>query len=93
MAQALMLEPRIGWQKIVVRKGESRTRPNMREAVILEIYGLQTLHLTPNAMTTLGVFTHFYEMFVGLRSSVDLLRCFFMARYTSLGKAPPARCI
>lgn len=45
------------------------------------MYGLQMLHLTPNAVMTLSVFAHFCEMFVGVRPSVDLFHRFFVAKH------------
>uniref|UniRef100_A0A0E0MLI5 Transposase (putative) gypsy type domain-containing protein n=1 Tax=Oryza punctata TaxID=4537 RepID=A0A0E0MLI5_ORYPU len=60
---------------------------------ILEIDGLQMLHLNPNVVMTLSMFAYFCKMFVGVRLLVDLFRRFFMARYTSSGNAPPVGCV
>ena len=49
---------------------------------ILEVYGLQMLHLTPHAVMLLGIFAHFCEMFVGILPSVDLFRRHFIVRHT-----------
>lgn len=40
------------------------------------------LHLTPSVVTTLGIYTHFCEMLIGLRLSVDIFRNEEMAKYT-----------
>jgi hypothetical protein len=40
--------------------------------VLLEHYGLQLQHLSPHSITLVVIFTHFCEMFVGVRSSVRL---------------------
>jgi hypothetical protein len=37
---------------------------------LLEYYGLQLQHLSPNSITLVAIFIHFYEMFVGVRPSV-----------------------
>jgi hypothetical protein len=39
---------------------------------LLEIYSLQLHHLTLHAFTLVVIFTHFCEMFVGVRLSVRL---------------------
>jgi hypothetical protein len=44
--------------------------------VLLEHYGLQLQHLSPHSITLVVVFTHFYEMFVGMQPSVRLFRWF-----------------
>jgi hypothetical protein len=45
--------------------------------MLLEFYGLQLQHLSPNSITLVAIFVHLYEMFVGVRPSVRLFRCFF----------------
>jgi hypothetical protein len=40
--------------------------------VLLEHYGLQLQHLLPHSITLVAIFAHFYEMFMGVRSSVRL---------------------
>jgi hypothetical protein len=50
---------------------------------LLEYYGLQLQHLSPNSITLVAIFIHFYEMFVGLRSSVWLFRRFFIMKVVS----------
>jgi hypothetical protein len=37
---------------------------------LLEYYGLQLQHLSPNSIALVAIFIHFYEMFVGVRPSV-----------------------
>jgi hypothetical protein len=48
--------------------------------VLLEHYGLQLQHLSPHSITLVAVFTHFYEMFVGMQPSVRLFRWFHVLR-------------
>jgi hypothetical protein len=50
---------------------------------LLEYYGLQLQHLSPNSTTLVAIFIHFYEMFVGVRSSVRLFWCFFIMKAVS----------
>jgi hypothetical protein len=40
--------------------------------VLLEHYRLQLQHLSPHSITLVAIFTHFYEMFMGVRPSVRL---------------------
>jgi hypothetical protein len=37
--------------------------------MLLEFYGLQLQHLSPNSITLVAIFVHLYEMFVGVRAS------------------------
>jgi hypothetical protein len=46
--------------------------------MLLEYYGLQLQHLSPNSITLLAIFVHFCEMFVGVRPLVRLFRRFFI---------------
>jgi hypothetical protein len=46
---------------------------------LLEYYGLQLQHLSPNSITLVAIFVHFYEMFVGVR----LFQCFFIIKVVS----------
>jgi hypothetical protein len=39
---------------------------------LLEYYGLQLQHLSPNSITLVAIFIHLCEMFVGVRPSVRL---------------------
>jgi hypothetical protein len=48
--------------------------------VLLEHYGLQLQHLSPHSITLVAIFTHFYEMFMGVRLSVRLFRRFHVLR-------------
>jgi hypothetical protein len=50
---------------------------------LLEYYGLQLQHLSPNSITLVAIFVHLYEMFVGVRPSVQLFRCFFVMKVVS----------
>jgi hypothetical protein len=40
--------------------------------MLLEHYGLQLQHLSPHSITLVAIFSHFCEMFVGVRLSVRL---------------------
>jgi hypothetical protein len=42
--------------------------------MLLEFYGLQLQHLSPNSITLVAIFVHLCEMFVGVRLSVRLFR-------------------
>jgi hypothetical protein len=48
--------------------------------VLLEHYGLQLQHLPPHSITLVAIFTHFYEMFMGVWLSVRLFRRFHVLR-------------
>lgn len=47
---------------------------------ILEHYQVHMLHLHPNAVLTLAIFTHLCEAFVGAMPSLELIRHFFAMR-------------
>ena len=47
---------------------------------ILNTFGIQLVHLSPNSVVILAVFAHFCEMFVGVPPSVTLFRHFFVLR-------------
>jgi hypothetical protein len=56
---------------------------------LLETYDLQLHHLSPHSITLVAIFVHLYEIFVGVRPSVRLLRLFHVI--CSFGKrAPPS---
>jgi hypothetical protein len=55
--------------------------------MLLEFYGLQLQHLSPNSITLVVIFVHLCEMFVGVRSSVRLFRRFFVMKAAS--QRPP----
>jgi hypothetical protein len=55
--------------------------------MLLEFYGLQLQHLSPNSVTLVVIFIHLYEMFVGVRPSVRLFRRFFVMKAAS--QCPP----
>jgi hypothetical protein len=55
--------------------------------MLLEFYGLQLQHLSPNSITLVAIFVHLCEMFVGVRPSVRLFRRFFIMKAASQG--PP----
>ena len=50
---------------------------------LLEYYGLQLQHLSPNSIALVVIFIHLYKMYVGVRPSVRLFRRFFMLKATS----------
>jgi hypothetical protein len=50
---------------------------------LLEYYGLQLQHLSPNSIMVVVIFIHFYEMFVGVRPSVQLFWRFFIMKAAS----------
>ena len=45
---------------------------------VLDTYGVQLAHLSPNSVVILAVFAHLCEMFVGVPPSVALFRHFFI---------------
>jgi hypothetical protein len=55
--------------------------------VLLEHYRLHLQHLSPHSITLVVIFTHFYEMFVGVRSSVRLFQQFHVL--CSVNRQPP----
>jgi hypothetical protein len=55
--------------------------------MLLEFYGLQLQHLSPNSITLVAIFVHLCEMFVGVRPSVRLFRRFFVMKAAS--QRPP----
>jgi hypothetical protein len=50
---------------------------------LLEYYGLQLQHLSPNSIALVAIFIHLCEMYVGVRSSVWLFRRFFVLKDAS----------
>jgi hypothetical protein len=50
---------------------------------LLEYYGLQLQHLSPNFIALVAIFVHLCEMYVGVRSSVRLFRRFFVLKAAS----------
>ncbi|WP_428610730.1 hypothetical protein, partial [Sedimenticola sp.] len=51
---------------------------------LLEYYGLQLHHVSPNSITLMAIIIHFYEMFVGVRPSVWLFWHFFVMKAARL---------
>ena len=45
---------------------------------VLDTYGVQLVHLSPNSVVVLAVFAHLCEMFMGVAPSVTLLRHFLV---------------
>jgi hypothetical protein len=50
---------------------------------LLEYYELQLQHLSPNSIALVAIFVHLYEMYVWVRPSVWLFRCFFVLKAAS----------
>jgi hypothetical protein len=50
---------------------------------LLEYYGIQLQHLSPNSITLVVIFIHFCEMFMGVRPSMQLFWRFFVIKATS----------
>jgi hypothetical protein len=50
---------------------------------LLEFYGLQLQHLSPNSFALVAIFVHLCEMYMGVWLSVRLFRCFFMLKAAS----------
>jgi hypothetical protein len=46
--------------------------------LLLEEFGLQLQHLTPNSILQAAIFVHLYEMFVGVAPCTSLFRYFFV---------------
>jgi hypothetical protein len=45
---------------------------------LLQFWGIQLHHLTPQSILHLSIFTHFYEAFLGILSHFHLLQHFFI---------------
>jgi hypothetical protein len=54
---------------------------------LLEYYGLQLQHLSPNSIALVAIFVHLYELYVGVWPSVRLFRRFFVLK--AVGTRPP----
>jgi hypothetical protein len=50
---------------------------------LLEYYGLQLQHLSPNSIALVAIFIHLYEMYMGVWPSVRLFQCFFVLKAAS----------
>jgi hypothetical protein len=50
---------------------------------LLEYYGLQLQHLSPNSIALVAIFVHLYEMYVGVQPSVRLFWRFFVLKALS----------
>jgi hypothetical protein len=50
---------------------------------LLEYYGLQLQHLSPNSIAMVAILVHLCEMYVGVQSSVRLFRRFFVLKAAS----------
>jgi hypothetical protein len=50
---------------------------------LLEYYGLQLQHLSPNSIALMTIFIHLCKVYVGVRSSVRLFLCFLVLKVAS----------
>jgi hypothetical protein len=51
--------------------------------MLLEYYELQLQHLSPNSIALVAIFIDLYEMYVRVRPSMRLFRCFFVLKAAS----------
>jgi hypothetical protein len=56
--------------------------------MLLEYYGLQLQHLSPQSVTLVSIFVHLCEMYVCVRSSVRLFQCFHVLGSSRRNPAP-----
>jgi hypothetical protein len=54
--------------------------------MLLEHYGLQLQHLSPNFIALVAIFVHLCEMYVGVRPSVRLFQRFFVLKAVNGGE-------
>ena len=52
--------------------------PSSFMLMLLELFGLQLNHLTPNSIALIAIFAHLCEMFIGVRPCVKLFRQFII---------------
>ena len=57
--------------------------------VVRRMYNLQALHLHPNSILLLAIFTYYCEAHVGIKPSVSLLRHYF---YLRVSRGPTSAC-
>jgi hypothetical protein len=57
--------------------------PSRFKTMLLEYYGLQLQHLSPNSIALVAIFIDLYEMYVRVRPSMRLFRCFFVLKAAS----------
>jgi hypothetical protein len=57
--------------------------PPLSFLTLLEYYGLQLQHLSPNSIALVAIFVHLCEMYVGVQPSVRLFRRFFVLKVVS----------
>jgi hypothetical protein len=50
---------------------------------LLEYYGLQLQHLSPNSITLVAIFVHFCEIFMGVRPLMRFFQRFFIMKVVS----------
>ena len=49
--------------------------------LVLNFYGLSLLHLSPNSITFLSIFSHLCEAYIGVVPFLDLFRYFYELRW------------
>jgi hypothetical protein len=49
--------------------------------LLLDFYDLHLLHLNPNSIAFLGIFTHLREAYLGVQPFLDLFRYFYKVRF------------
>jgi hypothetical protein len=54
--------------------------------LVLNFYGISLLHLNPNSIAFLSIFTHPCEAYIGVVPFLDLFRFFFELRWMEAGK-------
>ena len=60
--------------------------PSSFMLMLLEVFGLQLNHLTPNSIVLIAIFAHLCEMFIGVRPCVKQFRQFFVHRPSGQAK-------
>lgn len=55
-------------------------------SLILDFYGLHLLHLNPNFIAFLSIFTHLCEAYLGVQPFLDLFRYFYEVRWMEASK-------
>ena len=50
--------------------------------LLLNFYGLSLLHLNPNSIAFLSIFSYLYEAYIGVEPFLDLFRFYYELRWT-----------
>jgi hypothetical protein len=85
MGSLASLRPLMGWQApgLACKVKSGATSMSSFFLTLLEYYGLQLQHLSPNSIALVAIFVHLYEMYVGVRPSVRLFWRFFLLKTAS----------